>query len=251
MKKITDKILDKKYFIFDIDGTLVDSMGMWNLVDQATIFNQTGQTIPVEDIKMIRDSVLYDPNNIGGDIYDIFYQEIVKLFGMNITSEQYGMLRRELADYISINELDFKPGAADFLQKLKELGKKIGITTTTTRRQFEIYSKHNAKMVNQAPMGELASAIITCEDVEKKKPDPEAYLKTVEKLGAKKKDCIVFEDSLSGAIAAKSAGLDVVSVYDESAKFEQDRLEMVVDYKIESFDELIKILGLEYNKQKQ
>ena len=250
MKKITDKILDKKYFIFDIDGTLVDSMGMWNLVDQATIYNQTGQTVSVDDIKMIRDSVLYDPNNIGGDIYNLFYQEIVNLFGMNLTAEQYGMLRRELADYISINELDFKPGAASFLQTLKELGKKIGITTTTTRRQFEIYSKHNEKMVKQVPMGELASAIITCEDVEKKKPDPEAYLKTVEKLGAKKKDCIVFEDSLSGSIAAKSAGLDVVAVYDESAKFEQDRLEMVVDYKIESFDELIKILGLENAKQK-
>ena len=250
MKKITDKILDKKYFIFDIDGTLVDSMGMWNLVDQATIFNQTGIEVPVEDIKMLRDSVLYSENNIGGDIYDIFYQEVVNTFGMNITSEQYGVLRRELADYISINELDFKPGAAEFLQILRSLGKKIGITTTTTRRQFEIYSKQNEKMVNKAPMKELASAIITCEDVERKKPDPEAYLKTVEKLGAKKKDCIVFEDSLSGAIAAKSAGLDVISVYDDSAKFEQDRLAKIVDYKIESFDELIKILGLESYNQK-
>lgn len=251
MKKITDKLLDKKYFIFDIDGTLVDSMGMWNLVDQATIFNQTGIMVPVDDIKMIRDSVLYDPNNIGGDIYNKFYKEVVTLFGMNLTAEQYGMLRRELADQISINELDFKPGAGEFLQILKDLGKKIGITTTTTRRQFNIYSEQNNKMVKQAPMGKLASAIVTCEDVEKKKPDPEAYLKTVEKLGAKKKDCIVFEDSLSGAIAAKSAGLDVVAVYDESAKFEQDRLDMVADYKIESFDELIKILGLENYKQKQ
>lgn len=250
MKNITEKLLDKKYFIFDIDGTLVDSMGMWNLVDQTTIFNQTGLLIPFEDIKMLRDSVLYSENNIDGNIYDLFYQEVINTFGLNLTYEQYGMLRRELADQISINELDFKPGAGEFLQILNDLGKKIGITTTTTRRQFNIYSEKNNKMVKQAPMGKLASAIITCEDVERKKPDPEAYLKTVEKLGAKKKDCIVFEDSLSGAIAAKSAGLDVVAVYDESAKFEQDRLDMVADYKIESFDELIKALGLEYHKQK-
>lgn len=251
MKKITEKLLDKKYFIFDIDGTLVDSMGMWNLVDQTTIYNQTGIVVPVEDIKMLRDSVLYDPNNIGGSIYDIFYQEVINTFGLNMTFEQYGELRRELADYISINELDFKPGAGDFLQILKGLGKKIGITTTTTRRQFNIYSEQNKKMTSVAPMGKLANVIVTCEDVERKKPDPEAYLKTVKLLGAKPKECIVFEDSLSGAIAAKSAGLDVVSVYDESAKFEQDRLGMIVDYKIESFDELIKILGLETNKQKQ
>ena len=251
MKKITEQLLYKKYFIFDIDGTLVDSMGMWNLVDQVTIFNQTGIEVSVEDIKMLRDTVLYDPNNIGGDIYDIFYQEVVNTFGINLTSEQYGMLRRELADYISENELDFKPGAGEFLQILNKLGKKIGITTTTTRRQFGFYGEKNKKMVDQAPLTKLASAIVVCEDVEKKKPDPEAYLKTVEKLGAKKKDCIVFEDSLSGAIAAKSAGLDVVAVFDESAKNEQDRLEMIVDYKIESFDELIKILGLESYNQKQ
>ena len=250
MKKITQKLLDKKCFIFDIDGTLVDSMGMWNLVDQTTIYNQTGLMIPVEDIKALRDSVLYSENNIGGNIYDIFYQEVVDRFGLNLTSEQYGILRRDLADYISINELDFKPGAAEFLQILSDLGKKIGITTTTTRRQFEIYSGKNEKMVKQVPMGNLASAIITCEDVEKKKPDPEAYIKTVEKLGVKRKDCIVFEDSLSGAISAKRAGLEVVSVYDESAKFEQEQLEQIADYKIESFDELIKVLGLEYHNQK-
>ena len=226
-------------------------MGMWNLVDQTTIFNQTGIMVPVEDIKLLRDTVLYSENNIGGNIYDLFYQEVINTFGLNLTYEQYGMLRRELADQISINELDFKPGAGEFLLILKDLGKKVGITTTTTRRQFNIYSEQNNKMIKQAPMGKLASAVVTCEDVERKKPDPEAYLKTVEKLGAKKKDCIVFEDSLSGAIAAKSAGLDVVAVYDESAKFEQDRLDMIVDYKIESFDELIKALGLEYHKQKQ
>lgn len=251
MKKITDKLLDKKYFIFDIDGTLVDSMGMWNLVDQINIYNQIGVTVPLEDIKLFRDSVLYDPKNVGGNIYDIFYQEVVDEFGLDITAEEYGNLRHELADYISINEIDFKPGAAQFLNLLKELGKKIAITTTTTSRQLDIYSEKNKKMAGRAPLKRLADAVVTCDDVVRKKPDPEAYLKTVEKLGAKSKDCIVFEDSLFGAMAAKSAGLDVVAVYDESAKNEQDRLDMIVDYKVESFDELIKILGLENNKAKQ
>ena len=250
MKKITGKLLDKKYFIFDIDGTLVDSMGMWNLVDQTTIFNQTGLLVDCEDIKALRDSVLYAENNLGGNIYDLYYKEVIKHFGLNITPDEYGLLRRELADFISLNEIDFKPGAARFLQILKECGKKIGIATTTTRRQLEIYSEKNEKMHKQAPLKVMADAIVACEDVSRKKPDPEAYLKVVEDLGAKLHDCIVFEDSLSGTISAKNAGLEVVSVYDESAQAEQHLIEQICDYKIESFEELIKILGLDNNKQK-
>ena len=249
MKQITEQLLDKKYFIFDIDGTLVDSMGMWNLVDQVTIFNKTGMTIPFEDIKTLRDSVLYADNNIDGNIYDLFYAEVIKQYGLDMTVDEYSKARHELADYISINELDFKPGAAKFLNILKFLGKKIGITTTTTNRQLGIYSEKNKKMNEQAQIRKIADAVVACEDVSRKKPDPEGYLKTVEKLGADKKDCIVFEDSLSGAISAKEAGLEVVAVYDESAENEQHFLEQIVDYKIESFEELIQILGLESRKE--
>ena len=244
MKQITEQMLEKKYFIFDIDGTLVDSMGMWNLVDKITIFNRTGLTVPNEHIKALRDSVLYAEDNLAGNIYDLFYAEVIGQYGLDMTVEEYSNARHELADYISINELDFKPGAAKFLNILKSLGKKIGITTTTTKRQLGIYCEQNKKMNAQAPLKKLADVIVACEDVSRKKPDPEGYLKTVEKLGADKKDCIVFEDSLSGAIAAKEAGLEVVSVYDESARAEQQYLEQIVDYKVESFDELIQILGL-------
>ena len=134
---------------------------------------------------------------------------------------------------------------------LKRLGKKIGITTTTTRRQLEIYSEQNKKMNKKAPLKMIADAIVACEDVNRKKPDPEGYLKTVEKLGAKKEDCVVFEDSLSGTISAKDAGLEVVSIFDESARSEQHFIEQITDYKVQSFEELINILGLENHKQKQ
>lgn len=245
MKQISDKILDKKCFIFDIDGTLVDSMGMWNLVDQAAIFNASGLMVEAEEVKLLRDSVLYAEGNLDGNIYDLFYAEVIKQYGLEMTVEEYKKARHDYAEHISTFELDFKPGAATFLNALKMLGKKIGIATTTTRRQLEIYSEQNATMSMQASLKKIADAIVACEDVVRKKPDPEAYLKAVEKLGAKKEDCIVFEDSLSGAIAAKEAGLELVVVYDESAKSEQHYLERLADYKVESFDELIKALSLE------
>lgn len=251
MKQISDKILDKKCFIFDIDGTLVDSMGMWNLVDQAAIYNASGLMVEAEDVKALRDSVLYAENNLEGNIYDLFYAEVIKQYGLNVSVEEYKAARHDYAEHISTNELDFKPGAAEFLNAIKSLGKKIGIATTTTRRQLDIYSEKNSKMSAQAPLKKLADAIVACEDVKRKKPDPEAYLKAVELLGAKKEDCIVFEDSLSGAIAAKEAGLELVVVYDDSAKGEQHYLERLADYKVESFDELIKALSFEQSGMKK
>ena len=245
MKEITERLLDKKYFIFDIDGTLVDSMGMWNLVDQKVLLDNFGIEVSQMDIKMFRDSVLYNADNVHGDIYMIYYDELVKFFNLGITADDFRKLRHDLSNYLSINELDYKKGAADFLNVLKELGKKIGVATTTTTRQYNIYEEQNQKMIKQAPLKKLVNAAVLCEDVTRKKPDPEAYLLAMQKLGAKPEECIVFEDSLNGVMSAKNAGIEVCAVYDESAANEQDVIEKIADYKVESFEEIIKILGLD------
>ena len=146
---------------------------------------------------------------------------------------------------MSVNELDYKEGAADFLNALSMLGKKIGVATTTTKKQYSIYEELNQKMIKQAPLKKLVDAAVLCEDVTRKKPDPEAYLKVMQLLGAKPNECIVFEDSLNGVMAAKTAGIEVCSVYDESAKTEQDIISKIADYKVSSFAELVKMLGLD------
>ena len=245
MKEITGKILDKKYFIFDIDGTLVDSMVMWNFIDQKVLFDNFGINVAAEDIKAFRDSILYDDRHVSGDIYAIYYEEFVKLFNLGITGKEFKKLRYELATYLSVNELDYKLGAADFLNAIAELGKKIGVATTTTRKQYSIYEDLNEKMIKQAPLKKLVDAVVLCEDVTRKKPDPEAYLKVMQMLGAKPEQCLVFEDSLNGIMAAKTAGIEVCSVYDDSARSEQDIIAKIADYKVESFAELVKILGLD------
>lgn len=168
MKEITSKLLDKKYFIFDIDGTLVDSMGMWNLVDQKVLFDNFGIEVSQMDIKIFRDSVLYNADNIHGDIYMIYYEELVKFFNLGITAEDFKKLRHDLSNYLSVNELDYKPGAADFLNLLYEFGKKIGVATTTTIIQYNIYEELNKKMIKKAPLKKLVAAVVLCEDVIRK-----------------------------------------------------------------------------------
>ena len=245
MKEISKNLLDKKYFIFDIDGTLVDSMGMWNLIDQSAVISASGIFVSEEEIKMVRDAVLYSEDNLGGNIYDLFYAEMIQRYNLNLSVEEYKKLRLDYARHLSVNEVDFKPGAGEFLLMLHLLGKKIGIATTTTKAQLETYSTESVKMKDKVKINKVANAIVTCEDVTFKKPHPEAYNKVVELLGAKKRECVVFEDSLAGVMAAKEAGLEVVAVYDPSAANEQEYIAQLVDYQVESFDELIKVLELD------
>ena len=94
MKEISEKLLDKKYFIFDIDGTLLDSMEMWSLADQMVIKNHLGVDVALNELKSFRDSVLYNLQNIHGDIYMIFYDEIIKLLGLDMTAEEYSEERK-------------------------------------------------------------------------------------------------------------------------------------------------------------
>lgn len=245
MKEINNEILNKKYFIFDIDGTLVDSMGMWNIVDQQVIFNNIGQKIDLMDIKMFRDSIIYNNANLHGDIYVKYYEELINYYGLTLSVEELRSQRRELSEFISINELDYKEGAGEFLKILKQMEKKIGVATTSIRSQYAIYQNKNKKMHKKAPLDKLVDQYVICEDVSRKKPDPEAYLLVMKKLNAKPEECIVFEDSINGVISAKEAGLEVVAVYDEFAANEQDLIHKIADYKIESFAELIKTLGLD------
>lgn len=242
MKPITEKILDKKYFIFDIDGTLIDSMSMWNLVDQHILFEKFGISASQEDIKAFRDSVIYDDKNVHGNIYMIYYEELVKLFNLDVSAQEFKAMRNELSNYISIYELDYKSGADKFLNLISEQGKKIAVATTTTYSQYDIYENKNQNLIKKAPFKKLIDVAVLCEDVKRKKPDPEAYLLAMKKLGAKPEECIVFEDSLNGVISAKDAGIEVCAIFDESAKSEQEIIEKIADYKIASFDELVKIL---------
>ena len=243
MKNIRE-ILDRKYFIFDIDGTLIDSMGMWNLVDQEVLFKHLGRTVDLMEIKAFRDSVIYNSQNVHGDIYMTYYEELIKAYGLDMTAEQYRQERGDLSRFLSVNKLDYKPGADRFLLAISELGKKIGVASTTVKRQYDIYINQNKNLIKKAPLKSLVDVAVLCEDVSKKKPDPEAYLKVMEAFGCKPSECVVFEDSLNGIISAKEAGLEVVAVYDDSAADEQELIAKIADFQVESFDELIKTLGL-------
>lgn len=121
-----------------------------------------------------------------------------------------------------------RPGVEKYLQTAKELNLKIGLASSSS---FKWVSNH-LKNLN---LLEYFQCIKTADDVELVKPDPSLYLKAANCLGLEVNECLVFEDSANGALAAKSAGMGCVIVPNEVTK----AMEFCeVEYKINSMADM-------------
>lgn len=112
------------------------------------------------------------------------------------------------------NEDLYKDGVDEVIKLLKKLNFTLVLATSATRNQVDIYSRKNKKMLDKLNLYDYFDLILTKEDVDKKKPDPEIYFKVLETLNAKCSECIVFEDSLHGVMSANGANIEVINIYD-------------------------------------
>ena len=77
------------------------------------------------------------------------------------------------------------------------------------------------------------------ETVKNKKPDPEVYFTIMNHFGVKPEDCLIFEDSFTGVLAANRAGIEVVNVYDKYSDVDRDKINEITDYSIQTYNEFI------------
>ena len=215
-----------KGVIFDLDGTLFDSMGIWKEVDIA-FFKNHGMRMPSDYQDKIKDMHFRT--------MAIYTKE---RFHMRSSIESIMDEWCELCYDKYANDVPLKKGVKDFLDLLKENNIKIAFATANTTELSEVCLKNNG-IFEYFDTGAYLHETLT------DKSDPDVYFLACERLGLSPEECIVFEDSLNGIMAAKAAGLEVCAVFDESARNEQDVIEKIVDFKVKTFDELIKILGLD------
>lgn len=119
-------------------------------------------------------------------------------------------LRKEVRDELHAILLleKARPGVEEYLLDAKRLGLKIGLATSSNYQWVSTYLK-------KLELTEFFECIKTSNDVEKVKPDPSLYLETAKCLGLNVDECLVFEDSANGALAAKRAGMSCVIVPNE------------------------------------
>lgn len=251
MKELNQlKLRDKKYIIFDMDGTLIDSIGVWNRTDQKLIEEFGGISMDLDDIQNERDTFLH--SNQGSDIYLAYCEYLIKKYNFNMQSaEELLKIRWAKSGEVLEKEMDFKPDVVNLILRLKELGFTLILATMTTQIQLNIYSKKNKRMLEQMNILEVFDLITKKEDVENKKPHPEIYNKIMEYYNATPKECLIFEDSYTGVLASHKAEIECVNIYDKYADLDRDKINQLADYKIMEYKEFIDFVNTLYpTKQK-
>ncbi|HUM84962.1 MAG TPA: HAD family phosphatase [Lachnospiraceae bacterium] len=208
-----------KAVIFDLDGTLVDSMGMWIDIDAEYLARFD---LPV-------------PPHLQQDINGLRWSETAeyfqKRFHIEKSIEEIGQDWLDMAREQYRRRLPLKPGAREFISYLQDLKIPLGIASSNHPDLIEDFLEAHG-------LDGCFSTVITCEDVSAGKPDPSVYLTAARKLGAEPGECLVFEDIPNGILAGKRAGMTVCAVYDDYSVNAEDLKKTLADGWIRDYREL-------------
>ncbi len=206
--------------LFDLDGTLVDSMWIWHDID----------------VEFLEARGLALPDTYQSSIEGMSFTETAvytkDLFGLSESVDELKEIWNGMAIEKYRHEVPYKPGAEELLRHLRGKGIGIAIATSNSRQLVEAVAE-------SLGISRYTDEIVTACEVEHGKPAPDVYLEAASRLGARPESCLVFEDVPMGILAGKNAGMRVCAVEDDFSAGQREEKKKLADYYISSFLEIL------------
>ena len=208
-----------KAAIFDVDGTILDSMPYW---------------INAADEYLDRLNIPH-PEGIGQTFLSMNMED-----GAEYLRQKYlpDMSMRQLLDGIVdvmteayTHKVLPKVGAIEFMRTLHDNGIPIVIATATDRRMLQAG-------LDRLGITELVQDILTCSECQTSKSKPDIFLRAAEKLGTAPNETAVFEDALYAVTTAVNAGFVVVAIEDETSRRDRQNIRDIAAYYIEDYSRI-------------
>ena len=215
-----------KAAIFDMDGTLVDSLMVWDV-----LWSRLGE-------KFLGDKDFMPSAKDDKAVRTLTLEKAMELIHKNYNMAESGQKLLDTANEIMIdfyeNTVESKAGVIEFLENCRKKGIRMCIASATAPDLIKIAAEH-------CNLTQYFEKIFSCADIGKGKESPDIFLKACEYFGAKPEETCVFEDSLVAIETASKIGMKTVGIYDRY-NFGQDRIREIANVYIADGETLNKVI---------
>ena len=205
--------------IFDMDGTLIDSNGIWRDVDIAFL-EKRGLPYTREYYEGVAHTIF--------QLAAVFTKEYCKL---EESCEEIMAEWMEMAGDMYATSVTVKPGVVAYLEQCRARGERMMVLTSSV-------PEHCRTALTHLDLMQYFEKIIFAQELGIEKKNPECFKKAAAIMGVKSEDCTVYDDSVAACRGAKAAGMQVVGVYDTYFDMTVEEMQQVCDKYIRSFEEL-------------
>ena len=204
-----------KAAIFDLDGTLVDSMRVWDHICRDWL---TGKgVVPENELE----------KKIASMTLTQSAEYVIRHYNIDLPSSRIMKEWENMVLYHYAHTIPLKDGAAELLELLASKGIKMGIETSSFPAACEsILSRHGIH-------GHF-SAIVYSDSVNRGKTFPDIFLACAHKLNVEPADCVVFEDFYNALAGIRAAGMSAAALYDDSGAAHWEKFKQEADFAAES-----------------
>ena len=212
--------MDKAYAIFDMDGTLTDSMDYWRVLGRDYLAAR-GVEVTTQMLERMVALTMTDTARYFMDELGMPGPEQAIIDGLHQVMEQ---------NYRQ--KVPLRPGVADYLERLRDRGVQMCVATGTAAPLARL-------CLERLEVADYFVDILSCEDIGLSKEHPDIYLLAAQRLGSAPGETAVFEDACYAARTAKKAGFYTVGVYERGYDRWWGELSALADETITDWRELI------------